>query len=218
VASRRSGTARPHDIPEATLDGTGALGSLVISGVVEEQHLTVREQVAMYPEDRDRMPESPAGSGYTPPGSDHAGDGTISNMPRAFDTARASDEVIFKLVHAVVDTPATIEDYRKLAEIVQEAQENKLGPQQIQAKIRETTPFAGITQYLKDNHLAILSLVLTIVFYVLSHQQPTEVELVKPSIEDIIRHLDEDHTVHKSFPVMPIPAESPTDKEPPSCR
>jgi hypothetical protein len=102
------------------------LGSLVISGVVEEQHLTVREQVAMYPEDRDRMPESPAGSGYTPPGSDHAGDGTISNMPRAFDTARASDEVIFKLVHAVVDTPATIEDYRKLAEIVQEAQEKNL--------------------------------------------------------------------------------------------
>jgi len=70
-------------------------------------------------------------------------------MPSAFDTAHASDEVISHPVRAVVDTPATIEDYQKLAQIVQEAQEKNLPPEQVEAKIRETTPFASISLYLK---------------------------------------------------------------------
>lgn len=138
-------------------------------------------------------------------------------MPSAFDTAHASDAVICHLVHAVVDTRATIEDYQKLAQIVQEAQENNLPPEQIEAKIREITPFASIPQYLKDNHLPILSIILTIVLYVLSQQRPTKVEIVTPSIEDIIRRLETRH-VDENRPAPPTPTEVPNHKDAPGTR
>lgn len=51
------------------------------------------------------------------------------------------------VVQAVVDTPATITDYQNLAEIVQQALEQNLEPDRIEAQMRETTPF-GLTQYL----------------------------------------------------------------------
>lgn len=121
------------------------------------------------------------------------------------------------VVQAVVDTPATLSDYQNLAEIVQHALDQNLEPDQIEARIRETTPFAGLTQYLKDNHLTILSIVLTIVLYILSQQQPTKVEIVKPTIEDIIKQL-EDHGVHESLPTTPIPTHKLTDKNPPICQ
>lgn len=120
----------------------------------------------------------------------------------------------FPVVQAVVDAPATLSDYQKLAEIVQDALEQHLKPDQIEARIRETTPFSALTQYMKDNHLTILSIVLTIVLYILSQQQPTKVEIVKPSIEDIIKQL-EDHAVRENPPSKPIPTPSVTDKKPP---
>jgi len=129
-------------------------------------------------------------------------------MPSAFDTAHASDEVISHLVRAVVDTPATIEDYQELAQIVQEAQEKNLPPEQVEAKIRETTPFASIPLYLKDNHLTILSIILTIVLYVLIQQQPTKVEIVKPSIDDIIKQLETHHS-DENCPASSTPTEIP---------
>jgi len=118
---------------------------------------------------------------------------------------------VFQLAQAVVETPATIEDYQKLAEIVKDAQEQNLEPGWIEAKMLESTPFAGLTQYLKENHLTILSIVLTITLYILSQRQPTKVEIVKPNIEDIIKEL-ENH-IDENRPAQPIPTDSPDHEQ-----
>jgi predicted DNA-binding transcriptional regulator len=126
---------------------------------------------------------------------------------------------VFQLAQAVVDTPATIEDYQKLAEIVQDAREQNLEPEQIEAKILKSTPFTGLTQYLKENHLTILSIVLTIILYILSQQQPTKVEIVKPSIEDIIKQLEKH--IDENRPAQPTPTDRPDHEQhekPRSCQ
>lgn len=130
----------------------------------------------------------------------------------------------FPIVQALVDTPATVEDYQKLAGIVQDALEQNLPPEQIEAKIRENTPFAVVAKYLKNNHLTIISIVLTIVLYILNQQQlakhqqdPTKVEIVKPDINEMLKELEKH--IDENRPAPPAPTDTSHHEEPPgtSC-
>lgn len=148
----------------------------------------------------------------------HAADGIISNMPSAFDSAPAADAVTFRLLRAVVDTPATIEDYQKLSEIVHGAQENNLAPEQIAAQI-DGTPFAWLIHMLPENKdqaysfvQALSSILAVIIALVALNQKPEAPIILTPTQE---KHIIEQLNDQKR-PATPAPTDIPARKEPPN--
>jgi hypothetical protein len=130
------------------------------------------------------------------------------------DSARVTDSLtvtIRRVVEEIVFTPATLEDYEKLAEVVQEAQEQSLGPNQIEAKIRDATPFAGVLQFLSNSQnrtevWAVIGIIVMILLHMLNQQQPTKVEVVAPSIDEIVERVVEQ--MDRNQPAKPPPTTS----------
>lgn len=97
------------------------------------------------------------------------------------------------VVQALADTPATRQDYQKFRNILREALEQNLEPEQVEEEIRETTPFASLLWFLSDGQSraeiwAVLAIVIAIILHIMSQQQPTKVEIVTPSVERVLDH------------------------------
>jgi len=125
------------------------------------------------------------------------------------------------IVQAIVDTPATVENYQKLAEIAQDAQEHNLEPELLAAEIRET-PFSWLIHILpenKDQAYSFIQMVSSIVALIISlvalNQKPQDPITLTPDQEkQIIKQLEE---CIKNAPTKPIQTDSPIDRHPPSC-
>jgi hypothetical protein len=143
-------------------------------------------------------------------------------MPYVFDTAPASDAVVSRLIRAVVNTPATIEDYQKLGEIVQDAHEHNLGADQVMAQIGGT-PFAWLIRILPENKeqaysfIQMLGTILGVIIAIATMSQKTQasVSLTPDQEKQIIEQLDKH--IGESRPVKPTPTGSPTGK-PAGCQ
>lgn len=112
-----------------------------------------------------------------------------------------------QLVQQVVDTPATWEDLQRLAEISQDAQQQDLEPDQVEAKIRESTPFDGLPRLLPKDRTelyAFLALLVAIIQVVVAlNQSAPETKVVSPEqVEEIIERVI-DHIDHDSVPDPP---------------
>jgi hypothetical protein len=108
-----------------------------------------------------------------------------------------------RLVQAVVATPATLEDYQELAEIVQEAQQQDLVLDQLGSRIQEGTPFAGLVRLLPENKdqaynfvnvlLAAIAIIIAIVFGQrgAASDPPPAPTLTPTQVEEIIERVEE---------------------------
>jgi hypothetical protein len=111
---------------------------------------------------------------------------------RAFVMHAMQRQHVSRLVQVVAAAPATVEDLNQLAEIAEDAQRQGLDAEQVEQKIRESTPFAGLIQLLpKDREarmelyavLAVLLMALQLIVAIRA-AQPTQVvtpEQVEPS-------------------------------------
>lgn len=131
---------------------------------------------------------------------------------------RMNRALISRVAQEVVATPATIEDYQQLAEIVQEAQEQSLELDQIEARIREVTPFAGVLQFLSYSQnrtevWTVLGILVVILLHMLSQQQPTKVEVVTPSVDEIVERVVEQMERNRP-PEPPTTTQSDCDQKP----
>ena len=138
---------------------------------------------------------------------------------RAFVVQAMQRQHVSRLVQVVAATPATVEDLNQLAEIAEDAQRQGLDAEQVEQKIRERTPFAGLIQLLpKDREarrelydvLQVLLMVLTLIV-AMRAAQPTQVvtpEQVEHIIERVVDHMERE-----------APPEAPptTAKTPPDC-
>jgi hypothetical protein len=132
---------------------------------------------------------------------------------------RPSPIQVAELVREVVATPATLEDYQQLAEIVQDAQEQDLEFGQLSSRIQENTPFAGLLRILPENKdqaynfanalLAAIAIIIAIVFgQRASAPTPTITpEQQEQIIERIVEHIEQNR-----------PPEPPPTTQPPNCR
>ncbi len=108
-----------------------------------------------------------------------------------------------RLVQAVVATPATLENYQELAEIVQEAQQQDLDRDQLGSRIQESTPFAGLVRLLPENKdqaynffnvlLTAIAIIIAIVFGQRPPApDPTPAPTLTPTqVEEIIERVEE---------------------------
>lgn len=107
-------------------------------------------------------------------------------------------QLLVQLVQQVVDTPATLQDYQELAEIVQQAQDQHLEPVQVASRI-ESGPFNWLLQLLpgnKDQAYQFISMLVTIVAAVigilLSQRTPEPTHTITPEqVEEIIERVTE---------------------------
>jgi hypothetical protein len=125
---------------------------------------------------------------------------------------------VSQLVQVVATTPATVEDLNQLAGIAEDAQQQGLDAEQVEAKIRESTPFAGLAQLLKDREvrkelydiLVVLLTALTLMATIRASQPaPTlSPEQVEQIVEQVVERVGDG-----------APAEAPTTtaKAPPHC-
>ena len=128
---------------------------------------------------------------------------------------RMNRQLLSQVVQEVVATPATMEDYQQLAEIVHDAP--ALEPDEVEARIRETTPFAGLLQFLSSSEnrtevWTVLGVLVMILLHILSQQQPTKVEVVTPSVDEIVERVVEQ--MERDRPPEPSPTTEPECEQP----
>jgi hypothetical protein len=126
---------------------------------------------------------------------------------------------VSRLVQVVAATAAAVEDLNQLAEIAEGAQRQGLDAEQVEQKIRESTPFAGLTQLLpKDREarmelyavLAVLLMALQLIVAVRA-AQPTQV-VTPEQVEHIIQRVVDQ--LERQAPPEPPPT---TVETPPDC-
>jgi hypothetical protein len=139
---------------------------------------------------------------------------------------------VARLVHEVVNTPATLEDFERLAGIVQDAQLQELGPDQVGSSIRESTPFAALAQFLLRNRVelaAYLTLLVEVIHLVVALRapEPTQTitsEQVEQNFERVVEHVDQESRPEPAPTTIPPgierepPSSPPTGEERPWLR
>jgi hypothetical protein len=112
--------------------------------------------------------------------------------------------LLSQVAQQVAATPATLEEYQQLAEVVQEARDQHLEPLQVAARI-EDGPFNWLIQLLPDNKdqaYQFISMLVTIVAAVIailtSQRTPEPKQAITPEqvehiIEKVIEHQDRQH-------------------------
>ena len=110
--------------------------------------------------------------------------------------------LLSQVAQQVATTPATLEEYQQLAEVVQEARDQHLEPLQVAARI-EDGPFNWLIQLLPDNKdqaYQFISMLVTIVAAVItiltSQRTPEPKQAITPEqvehiIEKVIEHQDQ---------------------------
>jgi len=138
---------------------------------------------------------------------------------RAFVMQAMQRQHVSRLVQVVAATPATVEDLNQLAKIAEDAQRQGLDAEQVEQKIRERTPFAGLIQLMpKDREarmelyavLAVLLMALQLIVAVRA-AQPTQV-VTPEQVEHIIERVI-DRTEREAPPEAP----PTTARTPPDC-
>jgi uncharacterized protein (UPF0335 family) len=126
---------------------------------------------------------------------------------------------VSRLVQVVAATPATVEDLNQLAEIAEDAQHQGLDVEQVEQKLRESTPFAGLIQLLpKDREArmelyAVLQVLLTALTLIVAMRVAQQTQVVTPEqVEDIIERVV-DHMERQAASEAP----PTTAKTPPHC-
>jgi hypothetical protein len=107
---------------------------------------------------------------------------------------------VARLLHEVVNTRATIEDFEQLAAIVHDAQLQELGPEQVGSSIRESTPFVALAQFLLRNRVelaAYLTLLVEVIHLVVALRAPEPTQTITPEqveqiIERVVEHVDQE--------------------------
>ena len=87
----------------------------------------------------------------------------------------------------------------------------------VETEIRETTPFAGVLRFLSDTQIrtevwVILSVLVPILLYMLGQQQVLKVEVVAPSVDDLVERVME-QIEHEQ-----LPEPSPPTTAAPDCK
>lgn len=103
-------------------------------------------------------------------------------------------QLLLRLGQQVAATPATVEDLRELVEITRIAEPQGLDFAQVVARIRESTPFAGLIQLLPKGRAELYALlaVLVAVLDLILNQRAAKVEVVTPDqVEQIIERVVE---------------------------
>lgn len=116
-----------------------------------------------------------------------------------------------ELANSLAISSATIGDYHELGNILRNAQQLDLEPDQIESKVRET-PFVGLASLLPRDRTelyAFLALLLTIVQLIVSLRAPDTAPTITPGqVEEIIERVLEHHNEHHLPPAPltpPIP-------------
>jgi hypothetical protein len=138
---------------------------------------------------------------------------------RAFVMRAMQRQHVSRLVQVIAATAAAVEDLNQLAEIAEGAQRQGLDAEQVEQKIRESTPFAGLTQLLPKDREARMELYAVLAVLLMALQlivamratQPTQVvtpEQVEQIIERVVDHMERQ-----------APPEAPptTARTPPDC-
>lgn len=107
-------------------------------------------------------------------------------------------QLLLRAAQQVAATPATVEDIQELAEISRTAEPQGLDFAQVVARIRESTPFAGLIQLLPKDRAELYALlaVLVAVLELILNQRAPKVEVVSPDqveqiIERVIEHTEQ---------------------------
>jgi hypothetical protein len=111
-------------------------------------------------------------------------------------------QLLLQVAQQVAATPATLEEYQELADVVQEVRDQRLEPLQVAARI-EDGPFNWLIQLLPDNKdqaYQFISMLVTIVAAVIailtSQRTPEPKQAITPEqvehiIEKVIEHQDQ---------------------------
>jgi hypothetical protein len=136
-----------------------------------------------------------------------------NNLRQMIGRRRVSD-----LVRDLVTAPATARDYQNLAAIFQEAQVRGLDDDQLDTRIRDTTPFAGITRFIPKDHalrVAYIALLVAILQLVADLRPQTQVitpkqikQIIEQVVEQVVEHDDEDNADGEE-PSGPSPSSGP---------
>ncbi len=107
-------------------------------------------------------------------------------------------QLLLRAAQQVAATPATVEDIQELVEISRTAEPQGLDFAQVVARIRESTPFAGLIQLLPKDRAELYALlaVLVAVLDLILSQRAAKVEVVSPDqveqiIERVIEHTEQ---------------------------
>jgi hypothetical protein len=107
-------------------------------------------------------------------------------------------QLLLQMAQQVAATPATVEDIQELVEISRSAEPQGLDFAQVVARIRQSTPFAGLIQLLPKDRAelyALLAVLVAVLDLILSQRAP-KVEVVSPNqveqiIERVIEHAEQ---------------------------
>ena len=136
------------------------------------------------------------------------------NASRLLRPARAQ---VAELVREVVDVAPTADELQRLIDICSlDIEDPGLEFAEVRTEIREHTPFAGILRFLSDSQnrtevWTVLSILVVILLHMLSQQQVTKVEIITPSVDEIVERVME-QIEHEQPPESP-PITSPDCKE-----
>jgi hypothetical protein len=128
--------------------------------------------------------------------------------------------VVTRIIQRVVDTSATPEDYQKLLRIVKNAQQQNAEPEQVESRIRESTPFGGLVQLLPKDRAelyAFLAVLVAIVQLVVSLRAP-ETKTITPEqveqiIERVVDEIEKQPAASEPSPPPPSPAPRKTQEK-----
>jgi hypothetical protein len=118
-------------------------------------------------------------------------------------------QLLLQAAQQVAAMPATVEDIQELVDISRTAEPQGLDFAQVVARIRESTPFAGLIQLLPKDRAELYALlaVLVAVLDLILSQRAAKVEVVSPDqVEQIIeRVIEHQHTEQPEPPPTTAP-------------
>jgi hypothetical protein len=132
--------------------------------------------------------------------------------------------VVTRLVQGFAEATLTPEDLQKLAEIFQEAEEEGLQPEQVESRIRDSTPFAWLLALLPQNrseriaYLAILVEIIGIIVAVIvgrqpgpQPSQPPRPTITPQQVEEIVERVVE--RIEQNPPTPPSSSPAPASRK-----
>ena len=138
-------------------------------------------------------------------------------------------QLLLQVVQEVAEAAPTQEDAQNLAEIVREAEQQRLEPEQVESRLREATPFAWLLPLLPQNRserIAYLQMLVEVIFAAIalvvglrpSTPEPQPPPAITPEqVQEIVDQLERvvDEMEEQPQPAPTPPPASPTPEPPP---
>jgi hypothetical protein len=132
---------------------------------------------------------------------------------------RMNRVLLSQVVREVVEVGPTTADLQRFIDIIsREGEDPGLEFAQVETEIREHTPFAGVLRFLSNSQIraevwVILSVLVPILLYMLGQQQVVKVEVVAPSVDEIVERVME-QIEHQDQQPEPPATTAPECEEP----